>query len=634
MLSWNDFQANLANCFVDLQAEQDFCDVTLAVDEDQHVQAHRVVLAASSTFFKSMLKRVPHSNGHPVLVMPPQVKLSELKHIVHFIYYGQVTVRNDELNGLMKVANMLKIKGLSEEEKRKSLVANSQNSSSVRKRPENYQPPLKNKRPRNAVGMEGGRGRSFPAQAAQSQGSETMKNEEGTDDANETNSAQEGYLNEYATNEYEEQESRNDEVYGQGTSGPIHGMMSVSDSAGNPELGQEQNTPSTRLVALKCPQCDSIVPGTDAFKQHMATVHGRGEQGQRSSAGQPIMMPQQGRMDVKEEACDICDKPFKNHKSMLAHQKRVHKVNFTQPTPQKQQGGQKISNPGPGEGIPAHHPQKGSASGHTESGKRRGRPPKKKPIQQQPDMLGHEDEEMFTQEHAQSHQVKHPSGDMSRPVQPTSRQGGLNSPMQPEVSGMGHTRPQSRTSSSDEPRAGPSVPRGPMRQQGRPSFAGASQSPARPGPSNMRPGQGSGSGNSSSDLKRSLGLKFGGHISITSSEQSPRRSGDSKGVSIMKYKERSNPTPGHHRQQHQPEPLPVEVKEEPMEEEVEEEAFEDEEEFDDAYGDFEEEEYEEYMESGAQGYVGAGDDSYPVEDEDDDLGEEEEEDGYDVGQRA
>ena len=50
-IQWNDFEANLSTAFRDMKDEKDFTDVTL-VCADQQVEAHKVILAACSPFFK------------------------------------------------------------------------------------------------------------------------------------------------------------------------------------------------------------------------------------------------------------------------------------------------------------------------------------------------------------------------------------------------------------------------------------------------------------------------------------------------------------------------------------------------------------------------------------------------------
>ena len=50
-LKCNDFQENIATTFSYLREDTDFADVTLACDDGRQVEAHKIILAASSTFF-------------------------------------------------------------------------------------------------------------------------------------------------------------------------------------------------------------------------------------------------------------------------------------------------------------------------------------------------------------------------------------------------------------------------------------------------------------------------------------------------------------------------------------------------------------------------------------------------------
>ena len=47
-LQWNDFQDNFKIAFGNLREDNDFADVTLACEDGQQVEAHKVVLIASS----------------------------------------------------------------------------------------------------------------------------------------------------------------------------------------------------------------------------------------------------------------------------------------------------------------------------------------------------------------------------------------------------------------------------------------------------------------------------------------------------------------------------------------------------------------------------------------------------------
>jgi hypothetical protein len=63
-LRWNDFESNISGAFRELREEKDFFDVTLACDDEDHVDAHRVILSACSPFFR-YLDADPDLTYHP-----------------------------------------------------------------------------------------------------------------------------------------------------------------------------------------------------------------------------------------------------------------------------------------------------------------------------------------------------------------------------------------------------------------------------------------------------------------------------------------------------------------------------------------------------------------------------------------
>ena len=66
-LQWNNFGDNIRSSFGELREDKDFTDVTLACEDGQQVEAHKVVLIASSPFFLNILKRNKHSQ--PLIYM-------------------------------------------------------------------------------------------------------------------------------------------------------------------------------------------------------------------------------------------------------------------------------------------------------------------------------------------------------------------------------------------------------------------------------------------------------------------------------------------------------------------------------------------------------------------------------------
>ena len=112
-LKWNDFQQNIISSFGDLRKDNDFSDVTLVCEEDQKIEAHRIILTACSPFFSSVLKKNKHS--HPLIYMRG-LKAKDLVAILDFIYYGEANICQDDLEGFLALAEELQLKGLAKSE--------------------------------------------------------------------------------------------------------------------------------------------------------------------------------------------------------------------------------------------------------------------------------------------------------------------------------------------------------------------------------------------------------------------------------------------------------------------------------------------------------------------------------------
>jgi len=108
-LSWNDFQQTVSNSFRTLRKETDFFDVTLVSDDEVHIEGHKLVLSASSDFFKSMLKKC--TNPHPMIYLTG-ISFRNLQFIMDYIYQGQVEIHQEHLDNFLEVAQKLKIAGL------------------------------------------------------------------------------------------------------------------------------------------------------------------------------------------------------------------------------------------------------------------------------------------------------------------------------------------------------------------------------------------------------------------------------------------------------------------------------------------------------------------------------------------
>jgi len=110
-LRWNECEANLSSSVRDLRDNNELFDLTLACDDDHHIQVHRLVLSASSSFFRNLLRRLPQHNP---LVYLKGIRQTDLQAVLSFVYNGEVNIAQQDLSTFLLVAEDLKIKGLTQ----------------------------------------------------------------------------------------------------------------------------------------------------------------------------------------------------------------------------------------------------------------------------------------------------------------------------------------------------------------------------------------------------------------------------------------------------------------------------------------------------------------------------------------
>ena len=108
-LQWSDFKNNVNAALGSFRDVEEFSDVTLACNDGHEVRAHKVILAASSSFFHSLLRKTKYP--HPLIYMRG-CDLQDLTSVVDFLYTGQANVLPEKLDSFLALAEDLKIKGL------------------------------------------------------------------------------------------------------------------------------------------------------------------------------------------------------------------------------------------------------------------------------------------------------------------------------------------------------------------------------------------------------------------------------------------------------------------------------------------------------------------------------------------
>ena len=111
-LKWKEFQKNISTTFETLRNDNAFSDVTLSCEDGQDIEAHKVILAASSPFFQILLKRT--KNAHPLIYMRG-IKSVDLVAIIDFLYHGEANIFQENLDSFLAIAEELKLKGLTGE---------------------------------------------------------------------------------------------------------------------------------------------------------------------------------------------------------------------------------------------------------------------------------------------------------------------------------------------------------------------------------------------------------------------------------------------------------------------------------------------------------------------------------------
>ncbi|XP_047507312.1 protein abrupt-like [Pieris napi] len=108
-LKWNGYQNNILCNVKELFKDEGLCDVTL-VSEGLSFKAHKVILSANSSLFRTIFQQNPHRD--PIIVLH-DINTDSLRTLLTFMYNGEVNVTEESLPILLKTAETLRICGLS-----------------------------------------------------------------------------------------------------------------------------------------------------------------------------------------------------------------------------------------------------------------------------------------------------------------------------------------------------------------------------------------------------------------------------------------------------------------------------------------------------------------------------------------
>ena len=111
-LTWHTYTDHLREMLHDMMSSNELTDVTLVSEDKKKFKAHKVVLSACSSVFKSIISDTFLSS--PIIYLRG-IQSFEIESILQFIYLGEATFYQERMNEFINVAKSLEIKEISKD---------------------------------------------------------------------------------------------------------------------------------------------------------------------------------------------------------------------------------------------------------------------------------------------------------------------------------------------------------------------------------------------------------------------------------------------------------------------------------------------------------------------------------------
>ena len=107
--SMETISRKISHVFKELRTDKEFTVVTLACEDGKHIEVHKTLLVSSGPFFMEILKI--HKHAHPLIYMRG-LKSEDLMTVMDYLYHGEATVQEEDLDSFLVLAEELQLKGL------------------------------------------------------------------------------------------------------------------------------------------------------------------------------------------------------------------------------------------------------------------------------------------------------------------------------------------------------------------------------------------------------------------------------------------------------------------------------------------------------------------------------------------
>ena len=108
-LKWESYPDHLKDMMLKMMTTSEFSDVTLICNDRKQIKSHKNILSACSPLFKEMLQI---DKGASSLIYLKGINSSEMELIIQFVYLGEASFPQENMNEFFDVAKSLEIKEL------------------------------------------------------------------------------------------------------------------------------------------------------------------------------------------------------------------------------------------------------------------------------------------------------------------------------------------------------------------------------------------------------------------------------------------------------------------------------------------------------------------------------------------
>jgi len=322
LLQNHDFVQNHVQFYKEIRLEKETSDVTLAIG-DQTLDAHKMILSAASTLFRTIIRKSKTSHSFIYL---NGVNMDDMEALLDFVYTGQAKVPANTFKRFLATADELKIGGLMAEKDVKSKQQHpKQKQKKKEKNTKSVEDPLNNDDERAHFEMDNSESGYFNEidEFSEDVNEETKKSEDDNTEhlVEETNDGDNAVIEMNKINESEEEKQENDDTNDIGEAQEIKEPIKHEEAPRKrkkktnlslkerEEMNQEIEKKLIRVFdrklqkpVFKCLECETEV----GLNKPAAKIH------------------VEGHLLNYKHKCDVCGTKKKSEKALADHMYIVH----------------------------------------------------------------------------------------------------------------------------------------------------------------------------------------------------------------------------------------------------------------------------------------------------------------------